>query len=133
MKKFTLTFILLLLSSCSSDTKELEYYKCNDVFLTESCINCTREKDIYLSIIVDKEQSRVMTRMFARDVSGTSIIYDNCKIFNNNNWDCSTVNKFPNSTVFNNIKMNNGIFSNVVKIIGNEFFEERSSYGYCAK
>jgi hypothetical protein len=133
MKKFTFTFILLLLSSCSSDEKELGYYKCKDALLTESCINCTREKDIYLSIIVDKQQSRVMTRMFTGDVSGTSIIYDNCKIFNNNNWDCSTVNKFPNSTAFNYIKMNNGIYSDVGKIIGNEFFEERSSYGYCAK
>ena len=74
-----------------------------------------------------------MERMFTNELNGISTIYDNCKIFNNTNWDCSSVSIFPNSTVTVSKKMTNGIFSSTRSIIGNELFEERSWYGFCAK
>ena len=125
--------ICLITISCGNNENKLEYFKCESKFTPESCTNCTREKDIYLSFIVDKQQSRVMERMFTNELNGISTIYDNCKIFNNTNWDCSSVSIFPNSTVTDSKKMTNGIFSSTRSIIGNELFEERSWYGFCAK
>jgi hypothetical protein len=133
MNKLITFIVCLMIISCGNNEKKLEYFKCENKFAPESCINCTREKDIYLSFIADKQNSRVMERMFTSDVNGISTIYDNCKIFNNENWDCSSVSIFPNSTVTDSKKMTNGIFSSTRSIIGNELFEERSWYGFCAK
>ena len=128
--KFCLTIFAILLASCSkSDELLLTAYQCERkefLFIKEELLNCSgsckkiiidEEDDknkkfstVTFGFTVDKEGSKVLQKIYKNKEIVESVVFDNCKIFDKKNWDCSSKESFMNTRTEKNIKMNNGVF-----------------------
>ena len=133
MNKFILlVFIPLSILGCSKNGETLlNAYECDKKsfsLLNEDYLNCSgsckkitwedeedkSSKNIKLTIgiTVDKEGSKVLHKIYKNKEIVQSEIFENCKIFDNKNWDCSSKESFMNTRNDKTLKMNNGIFIN---------------------
>ena len=151
LQKMLLITIALIGISCSKNEEIiLDIYNCNfnpkNSYSNEmkSFLNCSdpckkysKKMDsgefvkITQGFIVNNIDKTVLEKIYRNDKIMDSNIYENCKIFNNENWDCSYVSTDSNTyeQVFR--KMNNKIYSsyNIKRVRG----EENISIGLCAK
>ena len=126
-KLLLLVFITLLSIGCTrNDEILLNVYGCEEKNISKDgldLLNCTdrckrytfdeeNTKLAFFGFTVDKEGSKVLHRTYVNKELGESTVYENCKIFDNKNWDCSSEEKSQGLYTINTIKMNKGIFIN---------------------
>ena len=82
------------------------------MWLTKKIVFLFNSKNIKLTfgITVDKEGGKVLQKVYRNKEIVQSEIFENCKIFDNKNWDCSSKKSFMNTSNNKTVKMNNGIF-----------------------
>ncbi len=118
MMKF-LIFSFLLLNSFSSYAnffeKKLYVYECPKN-LYSTCNDGCKKSDLQVSFLINKKDNTVMIKSYYKGSTNSSV-YENCKIFNDKNWDCSSTLEFVSDdrrVISNYIrKMNDGIFLNI--------------------
>jgi len=118
MMKF-LIFTFLLLNSFSSYAnffeKKLYIYECpKNKYAT--CNDGCKKSDLQVSFLLNKKENTVLLKSYFKG-NTNSTIFDNCKIFNDKNWDCSSKNEFfskDRNVISHYIrKMNDGIFTSI--------------------
>jgi len=129
MQKLLITaFITLLSIGCTrNDEILLNVYECKEKNIPNvslDLLNCTdtckrftfdveNTQFAFFGFTVDKDGSKVLHRTYVNKELGESTVYENCKIFDNKNWDCSSEKKSLGVDTINIIKMNKGIFMNL--------------------
>ncbi len=102
--------VLLVTFICACGGNKVTVYSCLDATSAESCSDkCTKPESFNLSysFITDKDSKSVMMVAYKGSEQIGSVTSENCKIFSNENWDCSTYMPYGSNTY----KMTNGIFS----------------------
>ena len=126
-----LSFSLLLISCSKSDELILNAYECEkkEFFeLREDYLNCSgsckkitwddeddkklRNTKFSYGLTTNKDSNSVLYKIYKNKDIVHSEVFENCKIFDKKNWDCSSKESFMNTRTENNIKMNNGILIN---------------------
>ncbi|MCF8194593.1 MAG: hypothetical protein K9J38_01210 [Polynucleobacter sp.] len=84
-----------------------QYVKCNDC----------KKNGMKIDFLLNKNDKTIMARVYFEGNS-QSVIYENCKIFDEKNWDCSTKNSFEGKFAINTqesiYKMTNGVFQSIL-------------------
>lgn len=121
-KKILLLISIGCLTSCSP--KKFELHECDSVNAATSCAStCSPSKDkIQFEFLPDKNLKKVMVSVYTDGKYTRSFSADNCSIFDNSNWTCSTEMFLKNY----NYQMAKGIFTGY-------FVEDYSSLRLCAK
>jgi hypothetical protein len=145
-----ITIALIVISCSKNEEIILESYRCNfnpknsysdemKSFLncSDPCNKFSKQMDsgefvkITQGFIINNVDKTVLEKIYRNNKVMDSTVYENCKIFNNENWDCSYVS--TDSNIYEQVfrKMNNKIFSsyNIKRVKG----EENISIGLCAK
>jgi hypothetical protein len=111
--------LLTLLSFCLVNNayadwfgKKLSFYECNNQIEMTSCSSkCKKDSEIKFEFLVDKKNSRVMNKSYLNAKLTDSFLYENCKIFNDKNWDCTSEYSLGKKSITHITKMNDGVFS----------------------
>lgn len=131
---FALLSILFITALFISFTQKLTQYKCKDSSSATHCFGCEVSKHgEKVDFLVNKNNQTVMQRTFVKirgEAIVTSDLYDNCKIFDAKNWDCS--NSFMSS---------NGNYHNTHSVMAGNVFsyysklnhKDNSGTAWCAK
>ena len=133
-KLINLCFLVFVLTACG-ETK-LTVYQCTDKGFTESCTKtCEKNEKMKYAFLTNKSEKNVMQKIYFNDEMAGSLLHENCKIFNDSNWDCSSSTELTAINYSNNIKMIDGIFSDSSTHRENGTFIDRSKdeKGLCAK
>ena len=85
--------------------------------------------------LINKNEKNVMQKIYFNDEMAGSLLHENCKIFNDSNWDCSSITELTAINYSSEIKMVDGIFSNSSSHREYGTFNDRSKdeIGFCAK
>lgn len=87
------------------------------------------------AFLVNKSEKNVMQKIYFNDEMRGSLLHENCQIFNDSNWDCSTETKLEKEVYEKKIKMIDGVFSYETSLIENKTLIDMSKdeKGFCAK
>ena len=131
MNKYLFFFtIILSVGGCSkSDELMLTAYECERKefsMLSEDYLNCSgsckkitwededdkklRDTKFLYGFTTNKDSNSVLYKIYKNNDIVHSEVFENCKIFDKKNWDCSSKKKIADINSEENIKMNNGIF-----------------------
>jgi hypothetical protein len=138
-----IALLVLIVFSCTSNayanwfSNKLSVYECKSEYEATSCSSkCKKDAELKLEFLVDKKNSRVMTKWYMDKKISNSGVSENCKIFNDKNWDCTSEHTFGNRSDTYINKMNNGIFSaftrNIFVSNTNQVTSKESNF-ICAK
>jgi len=133
-KFINLCILVCILSACGE--KKLTLYQCTSKGFAESCTKtCEKNEKMKYTFLINKSEKNVMQKIYFNDEMAGSILHENCKIFNDSNWDCSNSTELTAINYTNNIKMIDGIFSNSSTHREHGTFIDRSKdeKGLCAK
>jgi hypothetical protein len=109
MTNFIIFVLLFFCISCSSYAKQMKVYSCDLIDDAESCSkNCRFDPETLYEFMVEKNNKIVLWKVFEKGRYVGSRTYDNCRIFDENNWDCSKDEGI--SRIIK--KMTNGIYVN---------------------
>jgi hypothetical protein len=124
------TALLLLMFAVDSKASQLQYLSCKNITAIESCSrNCfTVTEKISIDFIINKEKNIVMRKTFVDGDFKTSLTLQNCRIFDEKNWDCSESQSYSNAEIVKTEKMTNGIYATAIQNLRNSFFT-----GGCAR
>lgn len=122
--------LFLLLYAADSRASQLRILSCKNITAIESCSkNCSFVPEkITVEFIVNKEKNIVMRKTFVDGDFKNSLTFQNCRIFDEKNWDCSESQSYSNAEIVKTEKMTNGIYATAIQNIKNSFFD-----GGCAK
>ena len=114
----------LVLFVHESNASQLRYLSCKNIASIESCSrNCSISTEkITVDFIVNKEKSIVMRKTFVDDDFKHSFTLQNCRIFDEKNWDCSESQSYSNAEIVKTEKMTNGIYATGLQNLKNNFF-----------
>lgn len=134
MNNYLIFFVIIFLGSgCSkSDELFLTAYECEKKefsLLSEDYLNCSgsckkitwededdkklRDTKFSYGLTTNRDSKSVLYKIYKNKEIVHSEVFENCKIFDKKNWDCSTEKDIASITLEEkNIKMNNGIFIN---------------------
>jgi hypothetical protein len=128
-QRHLISFCLIMFVS-NSHAWQLKMSSCKNFSDIESCSkNCVVEKEkLTVSFIVDKEKNIVMRKVFANGNFQTSLTLQNCRIFDDKNWDCSESKSFVNAEIVTTEKMTNGVYAYALQNLKNGYFS-----GACGK
>jgi hypothetical protein len=62
---------------------------------------------------IDKKNKTVLRKSFEDEKYVESVILENCKVFDDNNWDCSSYAEYTSGTHMHTYKMGNGIVTSI--------------------
>ena len=127
--------LMPLVSSCSRVNK-LDIFSCEYLHAARSCdSSCVLQKDMKQSIVVNASEKSVMQIVFFEGRQTGAITYKDCIVFNERNWDCSSVTDFPHVYVSKHNMMANGTWSSYEEIRDKKTHELRNKddKGMCAK
>ncbi len=117
--------------------KKLNFYECDNQFQISSCTSgCKKDNKLKFEFIVDKNNSRVMQKIYSGSDVLNSVVFESCKIFDSKNWDCSAESTFYGISDTFHRKMNNGIYSSYhaqIKVSKNNQATFKDSNFVCAK
>ena len=133
-KFINLCLLIFLLSACGE--KKLTLYQCPDKGFAESCTKtCEKNEKVKYAFLINGSEKNVMQKIYFKDAMEGSILHENCKIFNDANWDCSTTTELTAINYSHKIKMVDGVFSDVSIHREHKTFIDRSKdeKGLCAK
>jgi hypothetical protein len=133
-KFINLCLLLCILSACGE--KKLTLYQCTSKGFAESCTKtCEQNEKMKYVFLINKNEKNVMQKIYLNNEMQGSLLHENCKIFNDSNWDCSTEKKWEEVSYENNIKMVDGVFSNTTSYKEHKTLIDRSKdeIGFCAK
>lgn len=105
----------------------------------EDCEQCEIKKDIEVEYLLNKSQRIVMSKTYKNDANKKTIVgsvtFENCKIFDEDNWDCSNSTAYFGGTAFllNDILMVDGNFisKNKACSIKSSKMECNTLFSYC--
>jgi hypothetical protein len=127
--------VLLSLIGCDS-SKKYQIYHC-DKELAKSCTDgCEISKGAKIQFKVSKESSSVMEIFFIDGEQKAASTTENCKIFDDKNWDCSSKDSTLPWVVIQRAElMANGIYTNYTEYIDKKTYKDRLSdqKATCAK
>ena len=109
----TLTILLTLTGSVSAKLRDYKLYKCSAIDQAYQCsVGCLPERvDVRFEFLVSSEKGMVMTSAY-RDgkLIGSSTV-EECKVFDEKNWDCSSRSENSMGTAYTSYinKMVNGL------------------------
>ena len=107
MTNFIIIFLSLFFISFNSYAKQFKVYSCDFIRDAESCSkNCRFDPELAYEFMVEKNNKIVLKKVFEKGQYIGSRTYDNCRIFDETNWDCSKVEGISRITQ----KMTNGIY-----------------------
>ena len=127
---------ILFITACGEDKKTA--YECIPKDSANSCNkDCTNSADINIqySFMPNKEKNIVLKKIFLDGKIVTSNVLENCKIFDDKNWDWSSTTNIEYLISENIEKMNDGIYTRYPKLIDTKNFDDRLSkeIGTCTK
>jgi hypothetical protein len=118
MKKYIVRIFIFtfMLFTNLGYAKRLDIYECANLMDAESCSRCKKVPSfMYTSweFKINEKTGNVLRTVFYKDQRPQNDIFSNCKIFDENNWECNHTDTVPiNGMVLNtDFKMLNGIFS----------------------
>ncbi len=108
---------------------------CKKIALEDEDDKKLRDTKFTFGLTANKESSKVLYRIYKNKEVILSEVFENCKIFDIRNWDCSSEEKFMNTRTINNVKMNNGIFVNHQerRYFQSKSMEQDINYAFCGK
>jgi hypothetical protein len=112
MKKyFYILFCGIFISACGE--KKLTAYQCKGHFHIEECpTDCEKSDDRQYAFMINVEQHSVLQKFYSEGKIIGSILHENCKFFDERNWDCSRDDELSGAIYkFHSTKMVDGIFS----------------------
>ena len=127
--------VLLSLIGCDS-SKKYQIYHCHKL-MAETCNDaCEIAKGFKIQFKVSKESSSVMKIYFLDGEQKAASTTENCKIFDDKNWDCSSKeNTLPWSIIRSTELMANGVYTDYSEYIDRETYRDRlvDQKATCAK
>ena len=142
MKKLLLILCLFSMTAHAGwFDKKLTVYGCPNAEAGKSCSNkCTKLKEVNVNFLVDKSQKTVLKKVYLEGRLTQSETFQNCKIFNEDNWDCSKRDEESLRGVglivtITEDKMADGIYMSAYKSdkFSNTTFNNILDMGHCAK
>lgn len=132
-------FVLLsiyFITACGEDKKTA--YECIPKESANSCNkDCTTDtnNNVQYSFMPDKEKNVVLEKFYVDGKISSSDVLEKCKIFDDNNWDCSSITYLEYVISERTEKMNDGVFTRYSKLIDRKNYNDRSpiEVGTCAK
>ncbi len=132
LKIIIILFALLGAASCGES--RLSSYKCESEFDVDSCASgCNKNDGNQMSFLVEPNHGTVMIKAYDdNNEIYFSEFLSNCKIVNDKNWDCSTIEEGNYVDFQSEKKMADGIYSELL------YYWERSEKKFltnpsCAK
>lgn len=117
-----LMIILGVIFSLSVSAATHNWYFCEEVYVLDNqCSTCLKKPEGQIDFLLNKSQSSVMVRFYDSDrkVKGSQL-YSNCKIFDEQNWDCSYYEDLEMLILHHKIKMvKNSFQSQTVQLFTN--------------
>ena len=118
MKKYIARIFIctFMLFTSISYAKRLDIYECANLMDAESCSACKKMPSFAFTgweFKINEKTGNVLRTIYYKDQKPKNDIFSNCKIFDENNWECNTTVTVPtNGMILNtDFKMLNGIFS----------------------
>ena len=119
LKIMIILFALLGTASCGE--RRLSSYKCESEFDVDSCASgCSENHGRQMSFLVKPNHGTVMIKAYDDNEIYFSEVLANCKIVNDKNWDCSTIEKRSYDDFYSQKKMADGIYSELMYYRGGE-------------
>ena len=135
MKFLNIIFLVFLIVGCNNNSY-LDAYDCDSSTSVSVCKGkCKLKDDIKLSFKTNKEDRKVMMIVYERDTKKTtgSIVIDNCTVFDDKNWSCSSTSDGKKNAYLSTDKMTNGIFASEKNYVNLISLENVSSQLMCAE
>ena len=135
MKFLDIILVVFLVVGCNNNSY-LDAYDCDSSTSFSVCKGkCKLNDDIKLSFKTNKEDRKVMMIVYERETKKTtgSIVIDNCTIFDEKNWSCSSTREDKNNAYLSTDKMTNGIFASEKNYVNLTSLKNASSQIMCAE
>jgi hypothetical protein len=87
--KIIIFFVSFLIVSCHKED-DLDFFSCSSEGATFACEDCKLIKELQIHFSINKEKSTVLRKDYYQNTLSSSNVYENCHVFDDNNWDCST-------------------------------------------
>ncbi len=136
--KSIVVLAVILLTSASIFSKQLDLYFCEKI---EDGANCSRscskshlsETRPKVDFDINYKDRMVLSKFYSKGILDSSSVQENCKIFNDKNWDCSTSIFIPKGpwTVHQIDRMTDGIWTRFSYTTPETKFNDKTSI--CAK
>ena len=111
---------------------KLDLYKCSSTVAANACDGgCQKMNEAKVKFKVDIKQKAVLASYYQNGNQVSSSIFDDCKIFNDQNWVCSNGDQTVGITAEQ--KMVNGVFTNTLIMLPLNSRAKIESSGSCAK
>ena len=112
--------------------RKLDVYKCPSSVAANACDDsCQKMNDLKVKFKVDLKQKAVLASYYKNGNQVNSSIFDNCKVFNDENWVCGADNRTPG--VIAEQKMVNEVFTNTLMMLPLNPRAKIESSSSCAK
>ena len=131
--KILIVFICLFISSCGE--KKYTNFSCKYKEDANACSDsCVGDDDYKFSFMINKENRSVMIKYYEKDKIYRSSLLENCKIFDEKNWDCSEDNVYSDRIHYRIKKMTSGIYTSINKTIDTTNYHDINEMeGTCGK
>jgi hypothetical protein len=117
MNKLIKILAIALIITCTSTpsfAKKLDMYECQNLLDAEKCTTCKKQPSFLYTkweFKINERNQSVLRTIYYKDQSPKNDIFPNCIIFDENNWECNSIQKLNYRNVNTEFKMLNGIFS----------------------
>jgi len=109
---FLLLFFLFL--SVSKSVQAISKYDLYDCTNNVGCSGQCEKKGKSVTFKVNSSKSLVIMSVYEQGELHSTATFDNCKVIDNINWDCSTQIESQSSMVYRSTKMVNAVYSNIL-------------------
>ena len=132
MKIFIFLFLglNLIFANAGIFDKKLGLRECR--FDANDCNDC-KKNGIEIDFLLNKKDKTVLKRIYYEGTITSSKVEENCKIFDEKNWDCSNDRGVGRLLFESKVKMINGIYYQTWKTINLNNFQTFDEKTVCAK